>query len=174
MAKTYNTIPSVSTGDVYTASAHNNIVTNVNNYRVPPAASVFITADVSPYTNNAAMAWTSTAYDTDGMYSAGATDRLTVQTPGLYYINANGSINGTGLTQAFLYINVNGTNKYAGTFGITSTSAKMNISAVISLVATDYVRILVGHAGSASVAASGVSDNENRFRFSMTWLGQVS
>jgi hypothetical protein len=40
VAKTYNSIPSVATGDVYTAAAHNNIVTNVNNYRVPPACIV--------------------------------------------------------------------------------------------------------------------------------------
>lgn len=185
MAKTYNSIPTVSTGDVYTATAHNNIVENSNNYRVPPMVKVgrngsnqSITPGASAYVqwNNA-----SAAYDTDGMWSSGSNTRLTVQTPGIYAatwgifvgwtgvsfsceLNLTHTTSGgteTTIAQDFWYLNNDN-----AVFSYSST-----ITGYFPCVAGDYFRAKwANQVNGTSTVVGGAAVSF----FSATWLGQAS
>ena len=61
MAKDYNTFSDVSTGDVYTAAAHNLLLENVENYRVPP--SCLLTRSGQSITASTCLLYTSDAAD---------------------------------------------------------------------------------------------------------------
>lgn len=176
MAKTYNTISSVSTGDVYTATQHNSIVTNVNNYRVPPAVEVYRTSRLSSYSSLADITWEAAArINTDGMWSSGAT--ITIQTAGIYLISFVGLAAGTAtITDIYPVIRKNSANFATFHPAIrTSSDTRFNCQVVCSLAAGDTIQARVGFTGgSAYFIEGGATEGENQTRLSLTWLGQVS
>jgi hypothetical protein len=183
MPKTYNTIPTTTTGSVYTAAAHNNIVTNVNNYRVPPACQVRRTTNLTSYTSDAAITWESAAFDTespsDPMWAASPNPtRVTIKTAGLYMVTFTGKADATAtLTLANANISLNG-NLTAAQFcsvlaGVTSRFA---IGHILNLAANDFITCAVGLVGGSSYSISGnaTAQDSLQTRCTVTWLGQVS
>ena len=175
MPKTYNTIPSVSTGDVYTATAHNNIVTNVNNYRVAPACRVYRSTDWTY--SGTYFEWNAEQYDTDGMFTASSTD-ITVQTAGIYLVALNYyyTCNATSTWMAaLLYRNsVAVARTQAPAYG--STSGFIAVSTVISCDVGTVIRALHDPFGGSAHVVKGGTDytTNNVSSLTATWLGQVS
>lgn len=175
MPKTYNSIPTVSTGDVYTATAHNNIVTNVNNYRVPPMCRVLRSSDWTY--SGTYIEWNAEQYDTDGMFTPSSTS-VTIQTDGVYSVSGFYSYTCTASnTWMGLYLVRNGVTvsrtsapAYGPTLGFVA------VNTVISCTAG--VTIQMGHdplGGSAFVAKGGTDYTTNNVTsLTVTWLGQVS
>jgi hypothetical protein len=175
VAYTYNSIPSVATGDVYTAAAHNNIVTNVNNYRVPPMC---FTTGVNTSQTLTHAATTSIQFtgadtvDTDDIHNPSSnSDRFTVTTAGLYVATGYLQINTTGITAGLVSLNVNGTVRYEnGTSSPLSASAmRMSVSGIMNLAENDIVRFNVYQESSGSV-----NRNPALGTFGIAWLGQAS
>jgi hypothetical protein len=181
MAKTYNTIPTTTTGSVYTAAAHNNIVTNVNNYRVPPMARVrratsnfSVTAGSSGF-----FEWNSETYDTDGMYDGASPQRLTVQTAGVYLVVMNFVLQWSGTATVrdvqLIHTTSGGTETNIGGVFLdyTSTSVFLRASVAVNFDASvgDYFR---GRLFTLTGGTSSSLLNDSTSNFSATWLGQVS
>ena len=177
MPKTYNTISTVSTGDVYTATAHNAIATNVNNYRVPPSCIVYRSSDLTSYSQGTAITWNAEAIDTDGMWSSG-TD-VTIQTAGLYLLTLKGQVQGSATITAMGWrIAINGTQAVQSyTTSVNSGILTQNaVCLIASLAATNTVsaNVTIG-GGSAYIVKGGASVNsEGVTSLSVAWLGQVS
>lgn len=180
MAKTYNTIPTVSTGDVYTAAAHNNIVQNVNGYRAPPMCEVYRTSNLTGYTSNTLVTWQAARYDTespsDPMWSSGA--NVTIKTAGIYAVTFNVGITATATVTTMTagiyigaqlsaqnYANVaNGNDSYASVTAIYSLTVGQTVAGACAFVGGSNYAIV----GSSSAYA------REQTRLSVTWLGQVS
>ena len=176
MAKTYNTIPTVATGDVYTATAHNNIVENSNNFRVPPMCSAALTTSQSvPNNTETVLTFGSKTYETDsGIYG---TNEFAIQTAGVYLISALITWEGNATGVRYVVIRKNG----AGTAG--NLNAAINYASFppganrfsqsfcipLSLAAGDDIDLVV-------LQNSGGALNVNTYpgTFSATWQGQVS
>lgn len=117
MAKTYTTAGSAVAGDVYTASAHNVIVTDVNNLIVPPLARLRLTSDVSvPNVSHTNVGFTSSNavedYDTDGLISLSASaSSMTIQTAGIYLfaVSIDFAVNTSGARYSRIVRNRSGT-----------------------------------------------------------------
>lgn len=182
MAKTYNSIPTVSTGDVYTATAHNNIVTNVNNYRVPPACIAYRnTAQSTTNSTITAVSFTTAGVDTDGMFSAGSPTRITVQTPGIYMVTANLSLDANVTGQRELSVVQTSTSSPTWNIQWLTSSAvvnptinlyaEMSCSAITTAIAGDYFTM---QAWQNSGGALNIVGNVRSTFMSVTWLGQVS
>jgi len=177
MPKTYNTIPSVTTGDVYTAAAHNNIVTNVNNYRVPPACHVYRSSDLTAYSSGTSITWNAEAIDTDGMWASGT--NVVIDTAGLYLMVLKGNFTATAtLTANGWRIAVDGTavaQSYTQSVA-SGTLTQQSVSYVMPLTAGQIVTAnITASGGSAYIIKGGASPHsENVTSLSVTWLGQVS
>lgn len=185
MAKTYNTISTVATGDVYTATAHNNIVTNVNNYRVPPMCTVVRTSNQTGYTSQAAISWSSAILDTespsDPMWAAGSPTVVTVRTAGMYLVTYNARVTATATTTfTGLMLLKNGASigqLYVPAF---SPSVAPEMRGTMSLLVSASVGDTFGAAatiigGSAYViSGTATTDNESQTRLTVAWIGQVS
>lgn len=181
MAKTYNTFTNVSTGDVLTATNFNNVLTNIGNYRVPPACEVYRSSTTS-YTADAAITWQASNHDTespsDPMWSSGTNpDRITIRTSGLYLVTFKGQITCTAtLVQSQPSIRVGGTARYEHFANIISgTSSLWCMSAVMSLQATNYITCSVFISGGSSHQIVGNATPSNTQTLcSVAWVGQVS
>jgi hypothetical protein len=187
MAYTYNTIPTVSTGDVYTATAHNNIVENVNNYRVPPACQVRRTTNQTSYTADAAITWQSAAFDTEKdndaaqpMWEASPNpSRITIRTSGLYLITFTGqaTLSSAATTPCLVRIRISGTN-FSNIFlpMFNNNDARWNTSLLASLTSGQYVEgAWQPNSGSGlTISGTTAAQQENQTRLTVAWLGQVS
>jgi hypothetical protein len=177
MPKTYNTIPTVSTGDVYTATAHNAIGTTINSMRVPPSCMLQVTADAT-VTNNFTASWNTTpVVDTDGMFSAGTPTRMTVQTAGLYLVSAQISLGAaTAISLPYIYIGKSDPFGYASMIGTNDgTTTRLSITTVMNMAAGEMIQVAAGWASATgAVTLQGTTDGGRRARFQAVWLGQVS
>jgi len=177
MAKTYNTFTNVSTGDVLTATNFNNVLTNIANYRVPPACIVYRSSDLTSDSQGTAITWNARAIDPDGMWSSG-TD-MTIGTDGLYLLTLKGQVQGTATITAMGWrIAINGTQAVQSyTTSVNSGILTQNsVLIVASLVAGNTVsaNVTIG-GGSAYIVKGGASVNaEAVTSLSAAWLGQVS
>jgi hypothetical protein len=179
MAKTYTAAATATAGEVYTASAHNVIVTDVNNFIVPPMVQVRRTTDLTSYTSNTLISWTTTAaFDTDGMFSSGAPTYITVQTPGIYLVNFVGQITGSAtisLVLATLYKN-GVSNRWAmNTPQTQSTEAIFSVSGITECVAGDTLAAGVNITGGSNYTVKGsASESFNQSRMTAKWIGRTS
>lgn len=173
MAKTYNTIPTVSTGDVYTATAHNNIVENSNNYRVPPMC---INSRTGQSVNDATVtpiAFTSAAsLDTDSMHdSATNNTRFTANTAGVYLVSATLVWTG-GFTDvvASLTIRKGGSTTIASTDGFSNAYVNpgLAVSCLVSLAAAEYIEVTAYQDNVANTARTAAA------KVFIAWQGQAS
>lgn len=181
MAKTYTALGTVAAGDVYTASAYNTMATDVNNFIVPPAAQVIRSTNLTSYTSGTAITWSSAAYDTDSIFSAGSPNILTIQTTGLYLIEAVVLLTATAtLTSVQGDILLNGTSASSNSIvrmlaNNTTTSGYLNLSTVSSLSATNTIGFAVSVSGGSAYIISGNSSESNlQSRLSVTWIGKTA
>lgn len=189
MAKTINTnLPSVSTGDVLSATAYNNAITSLNSTTVPPmvrlrrVAGQTLTSSGTVYAIN----WDTSDTNVDGMITVSNT-AITVQTAGVYLMCLQGSfaaLNTTGIRSAGIYLNptVSGsgdsTTITAGTriYNASNSAPTAAAEAVTSCVgiydlALSAVIRCSAFQSSGSSLATGTTDP---FTFSMILLGRSS
>jgi hypothetical protein len=179
--KTYNTFTNVSTGDVLTATNFNNVLTNIGNYRVPPACTVRRTSNLTSYTSGAAITWNEAAWDTespsDPMWAAGSPTVITIRTAGIYVVTFAGYCGGSAtITLAYPAISVNGTVIQTQYSVINGGAASMfSMSTTLSLAATNTVSANVSFVGGSAYLIYGNSTlADTQTRLCVTWLGQAS
>lgn len=176
MPKTYNTFTNVSTGDVLTATNFNNVLTNVGNYRVPPACAAYHNVAQSiPNATATAVLLNSEYYDTDDMHSTStATSRITIATAGIYQLTANILFSNAGTGMRDLVFWKNGATTYRGSSTLNITASfftSLNATTTMSLAASDYIEAYVYHTQGTALDIRG---DINGVHVTATWLGQVS
>lgn len=169
MPKTYGTVTTFTAGSVLTAAQLNTAGTAINNLVVPPSVQVTRTTNLTSYTNDTPITWSSKTYDTDSMYSSGS--NLTVATPGLYIINFVASIQCVAtLSYAIPAIVISGNATYGAGGWILNAGvfAYLTHTLIVPLVASDTIAARVGFSGgSGHYIASGAS-------MTATWIGRTS
>jgi hypothetical protein len=164
MPKTYNTFTNVSTGDVLTATNFNNVLTNVNNYRVPPSVKVTKNANqnVSGVTT---VTWNTQDHDTDDMWTSGGT--LTAQTAGMYLWSAYVRVTAaTAPTSLF----VNGPGGYRTSVPV-SLDMRLTVSGIWVATAGQTAGVDVEPTGGTTLVIDGTVAASFVV---MSWIGQVS
>ena len=173
----------VVAGQTYSAAAHNVIVndvidldTRVNDLIVPPTVCVRRTTNLS-YTTGVNVTWESTAWDTDGMWSAGSATDVTIQTTGVYQISIIGRFQATAtLANIYPYVTVdNVALNYQNIPADSTTSAYFFGSITASLTAAQVVRLKVNMGGGSNYVLTGngiTSDSQSRMI--LTWIGRTS
>ena len=176
MAKTYNslTVANATAGSAILASDQAKVFENVNNYRVPPMCRVYRSSDWTY--SGTYISWNAEHYDTDGMWSSG-TD-ITIQTAGVYLVEASYAYTCAASNTWMGLLIAKGSVFAARTSApaFSSTQGFLTCSAVMSLAASDVVRLVHDpFGGSSFVAKGGAIDAANAVtHMSVTWLGQVS
>lgn len=187
MAKDYNTFSDVSTGDVYTAAAHNLILENVENYRVPPMCKVRRDATQAIANNTQRLVyWDTEDVDTDSMFTASSLE-ITINTAGVYLVTAciGFAVNFTSTRGVQIVVNptISGSttsaNVTAGTrIAMTMTDCSPATQSVVTattaynFAASDTIGVIAyqnsgGNLNIPSTATEQVS-------CSVVWLGQAS
>jgi hypothetical protein len=188
MPKTYTAAGSAVAGDVYTAAAHNVIVTDVNNFIVPPACRVTRTTQQTIANNTlTALNFTATAsYDTDGMVGA-TTTFVTVQTAGIYLVTACIGWGAVAAGIRALYLRLNPTLTGTGDstvssggtgvggillsgVGNTGSETSISTSGVYSFSASDKIVAAVFQTSGGNLN----TDNAAGTHLSLTWLGRTA
>jgi len=175
VAKTYNTFTDVETGDIYPAATHNQILENVENYRVPPSCRVKQTTgtvvnDASP----AIAAFGAEDFDTDGMHDNSTNNsRVTIQTAGVYLIIASAAYTAGVSDDASMSLLKNGSGGIGGytSWGPSNTGAGMTTSLLIELAFSDYIELSLYQNNSANTPRT--TDTTQTFLMAI-WQGQAS
>lgn len=178
MAKTYTSVPTVSTLATYPSATYNTYTAqNINNLIVPPAARARLTSAKSLATA-AAISWDTTAtigWDTDSMWSVSSPTRLTANTPGLYVVTVNVLIQVTvaASTVQAVQVRCNGTS-----YGEWSSYQTVPINGFVETTVTALINATTaGDYFDASYAFTGGSHSalsDNRNSFSAVWVGRTS
>jgi hypothetical protein len=178
MAKTYNTLGTVAPGDVLRANsgtaAYNGVITNVNNYRVPPTIMARVTSDITGYTAGNAISFTDKLWDTDFGFTSGTT--ITVGTAGLYLINFHCYYTATA-TVASSEPRVRAGGAIVARMTIPpvgSTTGYAELTAVVSLTASQTITVEMAFSGGSAYVIKGGTTGSDRTFMSATWIGQVS
>jgi len=189
MAKTFtSSLPAVSTGDVLTATAQNNLLTTVNSHTVPPMIRVRRNASQSIATATvAAVNFDTKDFDTDWSFTA-SSNILTVGTTGVYLLSATVSFqaNATGGRGVTIYsgatvsgsgdsATVTGGTRVNGTFvpavgGAIQTN--VSCSGLCSLTAGDKIAVMAYQTsgGALNTNPSGYEETT----FSAVFVGKTS
>ena len=175
MAKTYNSVPNVATGDVYTASTYNTMTAqNINNLRVPPACSVYSTATQSiAQATTTVVAYANEFFDTDSMHDNSTNNsRITITTAGVYVVCATAqfAVAGGGAYR-LIGIRKNGSTEL-GYNNPPVEPARGNVSIIDSASVNDYYEVVVYQNSGSALALATLSGYSSIF--SATWQGQVS
>jgi len=176
MAKTYNTISTFTSGQVFTAAQMNEIGTNSNNYRVPPMCEVYRSSTLTPYTSGTDIVWNAERYDTDGMWASGA--QVTIQTAGIYMITLSGEVAGTATLSGAVTRIVNGANIISSArvgWPNAATNVRYCITTIAQCAIGDLLsaRVLPEGGSNYTIPGSAVQV-DSAARFAVTWLGQSS
>lgn len=173
MAKTFTSaLPSVSTGDVLTATAQNNLLTTLNSHTVPPMVRAKRSANYA-YTSSAAIAWDAEDYDTDGMHdNATNNSRITFQTAGIYRVTTCvlWSFGAPAVTIVDLSILGNGTTVVGQDYiqGISATTnLTRSLTTVVDSATYSFVTVSLGLIG----GSSPVINADARTYFAAEWVG---
>lgn len=177
MAKTYNTVPDKTVGDVFTeAMWDDSLKTNLNNLIVPAACRAYNNANIAvPNNTFTALTFNSERFDTDGMHSTSVnTGRITVTTPGVYTVAAhvNFASNSTGLRTARIRLNGATVLAVHDSPANSTGSASLTVATIYELALNDYLTVEVFQNSGASldVVAGGNFSPE----FSAAWIGRTS
>jgi hypothetical protein len=176
MPKTYTAAGSATAGQVYTSSAHNVIVTDVNNLIVPPVCEIVRTTNLS-YTTGTDITFQSATIDTDGMFSAGTPTRLTIQTTGIYLISFVGALSATATMTAYSPHILRSTTSlaYQDFTAVSSTNVYWWMSCMVSCTAGEYFTARLNITGGSSYSMRGqTTTQDSQTRLSATWIGRTS
>jgi hypothetical protein len=177
MPKTYTAAGSATAGEVYTASAHNVIVTNVNNFIVPPAVRAVRTADQTiANATTVAIEFTATdEFDTDDMHSTSTNPgRITIATAGVYIITATVNIaasNSNGIYR-LVAIRKNGGNEIATQNPGGLSDARVTVTVTDSAAVNDYYEAVVYQDSSANATLNAIGSI--RAAFTAIWVGRTT
>jgi len=180
MAKTYTAAGSATAGDVYTATAHNVIVTDVNNFIVPPLCRVR-RATTQTITNNTDtfVSWVIEDIDTDGMFAA-TSDTITIQTAGVYHVSCSivWSGNATGNRVLNICKSPSSTADQASVFAAnwgpsTSERAVLCASGIVSCSVSDTIKVFV-YQSSGTDRTIGDTSFSGATQCSVQWIGRTS
>lgn len=172
MAKTYTAVPSVSTGDVYTAANYNTYTaTNVSNLIVPPMVRVAKSATQSIATITATTVTFSNAatFNTDSMHDAVINNtRLTINTPGVYSVTGGAwfATNATG-TYRITSIWKNGVEVMSSNMKASAAEHRGFVTTLETCAAGDYFELVV-------YQDSGGAVNTYNHNFMAHWVGRTS
>lgn len=190
MAKTYTAVPTVTAGDVYTASAYNTYTsTNVSNLIVPPAARIRLTSSVLlANATHTTVGFTSSNatedFDTDGMITlSGSSSSITIQTAGIYSCAASFDFasNATGIRYGRIFRDRSGTQTAIAAFsyqtnpsGVFHTSAAGIIECAVGDVI--YMAVYQSSGGNLNLEQSdaGTSIQYGGTWMSAVWIGRTS
>lgn len=182
MAKTYTAVPTVTAGDVYTASAYNTYTsTNVSNLIVPPMCKLVAatTQSVANSTDTTLTLGTS-EIDTDSMGTTGAAAKITINTAGVYMVTYSATmVASAGGTIRFATVAKNGTgspNAATGFFWASAPftagySASWRGGGLLNLAVNDYLQLVVIQ---DSGGALNVGNLSNHTFLSAVWVGRTS
>jgi hypothetical protein len=178
MAKTYTAAGSATAGEVYTASAHNVIVTNVNNFIVPPIVVARRNATQSlANTTIVPISFDAEDVDTDGCFSATSTD-ITIQTAGVYLLvgsvafanNASGGrevgFRKNGTTISNTTTGGGGGPLVAGANPNIGFDVAVNVSGITTLAASDVITMYGYQSSGGALNATA--------RVQLAWIGRTS
>ena len=180
MAKTYTAVPSVNTGDVYTAASYNTYTAaNVSNLIVPPAAKIWRTSNLTGYTTGAQITYQAVSYDTDSMWSSGTPTVLTIQTAGIYVVTFSVNWSATATVTAWQpAININNGASNVARLELACPSTTQGWAVVtytgslgVSTVLGSSVSFTGGSAYSLNGSGSDVASNTI---LTATWIGRTS
>jgi hypothetical protein len=180
MPKTYTAAGSAVAGNVYTAAAHNVIVTDVNNFIVPPMCKLSSSAATS--TTNATdtiIALGTSDFDTDSMGTTGASARITINTAGVYLVSYSVTWGTSASGSRWATVSKNGVGSPVGGTGNgwtgtvpSSTSTTNNLSSfLLSLAASDYLQLYVHQTSGGSLNAGTIGAGSF---LSAIWIGRTS
>ena len=183
MAKTYTSVPTVSTLATYPSATYNTYTAqNINNLIAPPSVRASRSTDLS-YTSNTDIVWNSVdaaqrGYDTDSMWSAGTGARLTMNTPGFYLIVFNWDMTFTGTStniEPYLLVN-NGLIIADAYVGLASASPYRGTMSTIynSTSGTDYVTARIVLSGGTSPIMKANAGGTQQSGLMATWIGRAS
>lgn len=182
MAKTYTTVPSVSTGDIYEASAYNTYTaTNISNLIVPPMCKLTASTTQSVANSLDTLATLGTSeFDTDGMGTTGSSAKITINTAGMYLVAYSMTFaSSAGGTGRFATITKNGVGSTVGgtgygwnwrppAGGVTGVVAG---TVMLTLSASDYLSLMVWQ---DSGGALNISSLTAQSWLSAVWVGRTS
>ena len=178
MAKTYGTVTTFTAGSVLTAAQLNVAGGAVNNLVLPASCQLVRTTNLTSYTASSDITWSSAAWDTDSMFSAGSPTQITVNTTGLFVITGMIQMSATAtVTTANVDILKNAAlvSRMILPINSTSTGGYANPSYVASCVAGDIFTFRIGiTGGSAYIITGNATETNNQSRISMTWIGRTS
>jgi hypothetical protein len=178
VAKTYTAPTTVSAGDALTASLYNTYVgTNIANLIVPPSVKLQKTTTQSiTNASETALTWPTAVYDTDSMYSAVNTSRITINTPGIYVLTACATFASNGTGERLLYFRVNGDSAnrlaFARAFANQSGSSGLVIATSVQLSAATYIEVAAYQSSGGALNVLG--DVYEVASFSAVWVGRTS
>ena len=174
MAKDYNSFTDVATGDVYTAAAHNLILENINNYRVPPMCMATRSGTQSALnTTFTAVQFNGTdKYDTDSMHDPASNNtRITINTAGVYVVQGEMYWGAAATGVRLGRIRLNGVTTL-NTAIVPNTGGSDGVSTAVGVTypfaVNDYIELL-GYQSSG-----GALNMQASCFLSAAWIGQVS
>jgi len=147
---------------------------NTNFLYTPPMVAVRLTSDVNPYTSLTDISWQAEDYDTDNMWSSGAT--ITINTSGVYVMSLTAGPSATAtLNRVGAIIFVNGGRKfYQDYVALTSTRGYCSVYGVYKMSAGDTITTQLEFFGGSNYRLEGqplASDDNTVTKFSVAWLG---
>lgn len=114
-----------------------------------------------------------TVTDTHGMWSAGATDRLTVQVPGVYLLTAHVVWEFSSVGRRDTSLRVNG-GVVASSYEAATPTVRGNrhaMATAVALAAGDYLQINANHSSGANLTLAAGADAQ---KLTATWLRPVT
>jgi PKD repeat protein len=185
MPKTYTAAGSAVAGDVYTAAAHNVIVTDVNNFIVPPLVRANHGTTTQSLTNATLtyVQWDAEDYDTDGMFTTSDNTKITINTTGVYLVTATITFatNGTGSRLMSLMKNPSSPSDFGSAFAGcwmddpgAGAETVLSVSSPISLVATDVIRVMAFQSSGGALNIGAVPSWSQQSHFAATWIGRTA
>jgi hypothetical protein len=174
MPLTYTTPLDVVTDELITAARMNaQIMANIRNLINPPTCRVYRSTNQSITTaTSTAITFNSERFDTDAMHDVVTnTDRITINTAGLYVISGNVTFDTSATGIRELTIELNGTTAIAR-LSVGNRSDNYNIASVTcayKLAATDFVKLVVYQTSGG--ALNVLSQANFSPEFSAVWVG---
>ena len=140
----------------------------------PPMCRVYRSSSLTGYTSNTQITWNAEDFDTDSMWTSGAT--MTVNTPGIYLVTFSGLFVATAtLSVVAPGIVKNGSPKRIIYTTVTPTAAYFNVCEPIKFIANDTISASVEFVGGSSHYLEGNADVDNQIttRLSAIWIGST-
>lgn len=170
------TVANATAGSGILASDHEKVFQNVNDLVKPPGCEVYRTSSLTGYTANTLITWQAERYDTNGMWSSGAS--VTIQKDGIYSVTFNAGISATAtvtvMTGAIYRNAALSAHTYANV--VSGNDSYTSVTSVYSCVAGDTFAAACDFVGGSNYAVLGSATAYARAqtRLSVNWIGKAS